>query len=75
MIQRLEQAIDKVRALSEERQRYAAEVLEQIAAAGDGVYRLSGDERRLVQEGLDELDRGERATEVEVRAVFDKYRA
>ncbi len=75
MIQRLEQAIDKVRALSEDRQRYAAEVLELIAAAGDSVYRLSGDERRLVQEGLDELDRGERATEAEVRAVFDKYRA
>jgi hemerythrin superfamily protein len=75
MIRKLEQAIDKVRTLSEERQRYAAEVLEQIAAAGNDVYRLSDEERRLVQEGLDELDRGERATETEVRAVFDKYRA
>jgi predicted transcriptional regulator len=74
MIKALEQAIEKVKALSEERQEYAAEVLEQIAAAGDEVYRLSEEERRLVQEGLAELDRGEVASEAEVRAVFDKYR-
>jgi hypothetical protein len=70
----LEQAVEKVKALSEERQRYAAQVLEQIAAAGDGVYQLSDEERRLVREGLDELDRGEAASDEEVRAVFDKYR-
>lgn len=75
MIKVLENAIEKVKTLSEERQRYAAEVLEQIAAAGDGVYRLSDEERRLVREGLDQLDRGEVASEAEVRAVFDKYRA
>lgn len=70
----LENAVEKVKALSEDRQRYAADVLEQIAAAGDGVYQLTDEERRLVREGLDELDRGEVATEQEVRAVFDKYR-
>jgi hypothetical protein len=75
MIKVLENAIEKVKTLSEERQRYAAEVLEQIAAAGDEVYRLSDEERRLVREGLDQLDRGEFASEAEVRAVFDKYRA
>jgi predicted transcriptional regulator len=74
MIKALEEAIEKVKALSEERQAYAAEVLEQIAAAGDEVYRLSDEERRLVREGLAELDRGEVASEEEVRAVFDKYR-
>ncbi len=71
----LEQAIEKVKALSKERQEYAAEVLEQIAEAGDGVYRLSDEERRLVREGLGELDRGETASEADVRAVFDKHRA
>ena len=75
MIKVLEQAIEKVKALSTERQEYAAEVLEQIADAGDAVYHLSDEERRLVREGLAELDRGEFATEAEVRAVFDKYRA
>ena len=75
MIKTLEQAVEKVKKLSKERQEYAAEVLEQIALAGDGVYALTDEERRLVREGLDELDRGEVATEAEVRTVFDKYRA
>jgi hypothetical protein len=75
MIKVLEQAIEKVRKLPKERQEYAAELLEQIAEASDAVYVLSDEERRLVREGLDELDRGEVASEAEVRAVFDKYRA
>ena len=74
MIRVLETAIDKIKTLPEDRQRYVAEILEQIAV-GDGVYALSDDERRLIREGLAELDRGERATETQVRAVFDKYRA
>lgn len=75
MIKVLEKAIEKVQMLSEERQRYAAEVLEQLVAAGEDIYHLSEAERLLVREGLDELDRGEIATDAEVRAVFDKYRA
>ena len=70
MIKVLEQAIEKVRTLSPERQQYAAEVLEQIAVAGDAVYRLSDEERRLVREGLDELDRGEYASDAAVAAVL-----
>ena len=75
MIKILEQAIEKVKTLSEERQTYAAEVLEQIADGGVDIYRLSDDERRKVREGLAELDRGQIAAEADVRAVFDKYRA
>jgi predicted transcriptional regulator len=75
MIKMLEDAIAKVKKLSPERQQYAAEVLEQIAEAGDAVYVLSDEERALVREGLAELDRGEAATDEEVRAVYDKYRA
>jgi len=75
MIKVLEEAIEKVKKLPKDRQEYAAELLEQIAEAGDAVYTLSDEERRLVREGLDELDRGEAASEAEVRAVFDKYRA
>jgi hypothetical protein len=74
MIKVLELAIGKVKALSKERQEYAAEVLEQIAEAGDTIYRLSDEDRQLVREGLAELDRGETASEADVRAVFDKYR-
>ena len=75
MIKVLKQAIEKVRTLSKERQEVAAEVLEQIVEAGDGVYRLTDEELRLVNEGLAELDRGQAATDAEVRAVFDKYRS
>ena len=74
MIKVLEQAIEKVKKLPREQQEYAAEMLERIAAAGEAVYVLSNEERRLVREGLDELDQGEAASEAEVRAVFDKYR-
>ena len=74
MIKVLEQAIEKIMKLPRERQEYAAEVLEQIAELGEDVYVLSDEERRLVREGLDELDRGEVASEAEVRSVFDRYR-
>ena len=75
MIKVLEQAIEKVRKLPKEQQEYAAEVLEQIAEVGEAIYILSDEERQLVREGLEELDRGEVASEAEVRVVFDKYRA
>lgn len=75
MVKVLEQAIKKVKALPRERQEYAAEVLEQIAEAGGWPYRLSAGERCLVREGLAKFDRGKVATEAEVQAVYDKYRA
>jgi hypothetical protein len=74
MIKVLEQAIEKVRKLPKEQQEYAAEVLEQIAEAGEAIYILSDEERLLVREALEELDRGEVASDAEVRAVFDQYR-
>ena len=72
MIKALEEAIEKIKGLSKERQEYAAEVLEHIALADDEVYHLTDEECRLVDESLAELDRGEAASEAEVRAVFDK---
>lgn len=68
------QAIEKIKALSEERQEYEAAALEEIAEDGDDLYRLSDEERALVREGLAELDRGEAATDAEVQAVYAKYR-
>lgn len=69
MIKLPEQAIKKVEALSAERQRYAAQVLEEIAAEDD-VYPLTDDERRLVREATDAMDRGEYASDAEVEAVL-----
>jgi hypothetical protein len=61
MIKVLETAIEKVKTLPEERQRYAAEILEQIAgAAQPTVYAtLSDAEKAEIDAALDELDRGE----------------
>lgn len=74
MIKALEQAIEKIKTLSKERQEYAAEVLEEIAEEGDEVYPLSNEERRLVREGLAELDRGEVVSDEEMAAFWKRHR-
>lgn len=70
MIKILEKAIEKVRALPQDRQAYAALMLEEIAADTADEYRLSEEERRLNQEAIDELDRGESASEANVRSAL-----
>lgn len=74
MIKVLEQAIEKVKTLSEERQRYAAHVLEQIASTDD-VYRLTDEERRLVREGLADLDAGRIVSDADMEAFWQRHRA
>ncbi len=74
MIKALEQAIEKIKTLSKERQEYAAEVLEQIAEAGDEIYRLSDEERRLVREGVAELDAGHGVSGAEMTEFWNRYR-
>ena len=75
MIKFLEQVIEKVKALSPERQAYAAEVLEQIVESGDAVYRLNDEERRLVREGLADLDAGRIVPDDEMAAFWARHRA
>ena len=74
MTKALEMAIEKVRRLPPDRQDLAAEMLEDLASSAD-VHVLSDEERRLVQEGLDELNRGEYASEEDVQKVLAKYGA
>jgi hypothetical protein len=74
MIKVLEDAIEKVKALSEERQRYAARVLEQIAEAGDEAYRLDDEERRLVGEGIADLDAGRVVSDADMEAFWRRHR-
>lgn len=57
MIKVLEEAIEKVKTLPMQRQRYAAHVLERIASTDD-VYRLTDAERLMVREGIPDLDAG-----------------
>jgi len=60
--------------LSCERQGWAAGVLEQIAEAGDEVYRLSDGERRLVREGLADLDAGRIVPDADMDAFWRRHR-
>lgn len=75
MIKVLEDAIEKVKTLSEERQRYAAQVLEQIAEAGNEVYRLSMEERRLTREGIADLDAGRIVSDADMDAFWRRHRS
>ncbi len=68
----LEDAIEKVRKLPEDRQAYVAEVLEQIAAAGSDFFVIPDDNRAAVLEGLGQADRGEFATDEEMAALWKK---
>lgn len=59
MMKVLEIAIEKIKDLPEERQAYAAEVLEQIAAASGDVFQIPKEHRAAVLEGLEQAKRGE----------------
>lgn len=68
----LDDAIEKVRRLPEDRQAYVAEVLEQIAAAGSDVFVVPDEHRAAILEGLAQADRGEFATDEEMAALWKK---
>ena len=72
MMKILEEAIEKVLKLPEERQAYAAEVLEQIAAAGGDAFAVPQEHRAAVLEGLGEAERGEFASDEEMAALWKK---
>jgi hypothetical protein len=68
----LEDAIEKVRRLPEDRQAYVAEVLEQIAAAGSDLFVVPEEDRAAIFEGLKQAERGEFATDEEMAALWKK---
>ncbi len=75
MIKELERAIEKLKQLSPQRQEYAAAVLEELPGETDLEFHdITEDEERFIQEGLAQANRGEFATEEDVRRAFDRYR-
>jgi hypothetical protein len=72
MIKVLEEAIEKVKKLPEDRQVYVAEVLEQIAAAGSDVFDVPDEHRAAVLEGLGQAERGQFASDEETVALRKK---
>ncbi len=70
MIEALEIAIEKLKRLPEDKQAYAAEIIEEIAAADDGVFRIPDDHLPGVLEGLAQAERGEFASDEEVERAL-----
>lgn len=67
---RLEKVFEAVRQWPADRQDAAAEILEQMGALESEPYELSREERADLQEALDEVRRGELASDEDVAAVF-----
>jgi predicted transcriptional regulator len=72
MMKVLEQAIEKVKKLPEDRQAYAAEVLEQIAASSDGVFEIPEEHLTGVLEGLEQAKRGDFASDEDMARLWKK---
>ena len=68
----LEDAIEKLRKLPEDRQVYVAEVLEQIAAAGSDLFVVPESHRAAVLEGLREAEQGDYVSDEEMAALWQK---
>lgn len=68
----LEDAIEKLRKLPDDRQAYVAEVLEQIAAAGSDLFLVPEAHRAAVLEGLGQAERGEFESDEEMAALWKK---
>jgi predicted transcriptional regulator len=75
MTTRLDRAIDVARGLPQLQQDVLAALIEEFARnQEDGAYQLSDDEQRLLDEGLAELDRGERVPHNEIKELLAQYR-
>jgi hypothetical protein len=73
--QEIDAVFERVRTWPEERQELAAAMLLELEAGGGDVYVLSDEERAAIEEAEAELDRGEVASDEEVKALFARYRS
>jgi hypothetical protein len=73
MTKLLEQAVETVRALPPEMQDDLACVLLQLAGEDQPAVQLSAEEEASFEESLAQADRGEFATDEQVRAIWAKH--
>jgi hypothetical protein len=73
MTKLLEQAVEVVRDLPPEVQDDLARILLQLAGKDQPVIQLSAAEEASLAESLAQADRGEFATDEQVRAIWAKY--
>lgn len=74
MIKVLESLIDRVAALPKEAQEEVVRSVVEIEQRHTGVYRLDDEERADILAALEEVGRGEVATDEEVAAVFRRLK-
>ena len=72
--EQIEQIFERVRTWPLERQQDAAEMLLRTEEQGTDVYDLSEEEEAEIKLALEEAERGEFATDEEMKALFDRYR-
>jgi hypothetical protein len=73
MTKLLEQAVETVRGLPPEVQDDLARILLQLAGKDQPVVQLSAAEEASLAESLAQADRGEFATDEQIRAIWAKY--
>lgn len=74
MKEQIAEIFERVKTWPEDRQRDVVEILLQMEAANDYDEDLTEEDLADLEEALAEADRGEFATDEEVKALFDLYR-
>jgi hypothetical protein len=70
MTQLMEKALDAVRAWPADRQDEAAKLLLALDRLGPGPYQASPEELAAIDEALEQVERGERASQADVEAAL-----
>jgi predicted transcriptional regulator len=73
MTKLLDDAIERVKELPQERQDELARMLIDVAASDLAPYVLTDEERQAVEEGVAEAERGEFASDEEVAAMWRRF--
>ena len=73
MTRLFEQAVETVRSLPPEMQDDLARMLLQLAGKDQPVFQLSAEEASSLDQSLAQADRGEFATDKQVRAIWAKH--
>ena len=74
MTKLMEKALEAVRGWPQNRQDEAAELLLALDRLGAGAYHASAEELAAIDEALEQVARGERASQTEVEAAFARFR-
>lgn len=73
MTELLEQAVERVRTLPPDQQDEFARVLLRLTGDDEPVYQLTPEEEASLAKSLEEAERGEFATDEQVRAIWAKH--